>query len=436
MAQRKIFFLIIGFFWAFPLWAADVVRIMPVRTTINPIIAELIQKELKSAREEGVKALILELDTPGGSLESTREIIQEMLGSPLLVVVYISPQGARGASAGFFLLTAADVALMAEETHSGSATPVMLGEKGEEKMSPEMKNKIMEDTLAFLRNLAQRNNRPWKAVEAAVVSGKSYTAREALRMRLIDGIVDTRSALLEYLRRRGPFVKNGQVVELKNIELEEREIPWHKKLLLFLANPSLVYILLSLGMLGIIFEFYSPGIGFPGIFGFICLMLAFAGLSLFPVSYVGVALMLLGIILLVLEIHIISYGLLTVGGLFSLSLGSFLFFDKNPVSFSFLGGILIGFVLVAMVFVIWTLRKIVRLRKRESFFDSESHGEAFVLEDFVDGKGVVRFKGEIWQATGAENYKKGTQVSVVGREGMALLLGPAKSAFGISKRSG
>ena len=426
MAQRKIFFLIIGCFLAFPLWGTDVVRIMPVRTTINPIIAELIQKELKSAREDGVKALILELDTPGGSLESTREIIQEMLGSPLLVVVYISPQGARGASAGFFLLTAADLALMAEETHSGSATPVMLGEKGEEKMSQEMKNKIMEDTLAFLRNLSSRNKRPWKAVEAAVISGKSYTAKEALQIKLIDGIVDSRPALSEYLERQRVFTKNGQVIELKNIQFEEREIPWHKKLLLFLANPSLVYILLSLGMLGLIFEFYSPGIGFPGIFGFICLMLAFAGLSLFPVSYVGVALMLLGIILLIMEMQIVSYGLLTVGGLFSLGLGSFLFFDKNPVSFTFLGGTLIGFVLVAVVFVVWMLRKIVPLRKKESMSEVQSHGEALVLEDFVDKRGPVRFKGEIWQAIGARDHKKGEQVSVEGREGLALELAREK----------
>jgi membrane-bound serine protease (ClpP class) len=253
----------------------------------------------------------------------------------------------------------------------------------------------------------------------AVSEGKSYTAEEARKLKLIDRIIPALDGVEKYLEGRS-FRKHKQRWRFRQVEIKPVEIPWHKRLLIFLSNPNVVYILFILGIYGIIFEFFSPGIGFPGIFGFICLMMGFAGLSLIPVNYIGLALMLLGVILLILEINIISYGLLTIGGLFSLALGSFMFFESYPSSFSFVNGFLIGIAVVLGGFLMLALTKITRLRKKEAPFFLPLSKTGEVREDFEDREGMIWLEGEYWEARGTRNFKKGDKVLVTGKDGNLL----------------
>jgi membrane-bound serine protease (ClpP class) len=394
------------------------IPLIRIDSTVNPVIADFIREQFEDFEERKVAGVVLQIDTPGGLLESTRKIITEMLNAKFPVIVYVSPRGARAASAGFFILMASDIALMAPSTHTGAASPVSLGQQDSDKDAT-MKKKVMEDTLAYMRNLAKRHGRPVKWAVKAVSEGKSYTAEEAKKLKLIDKIIPSLGGVEKYLEGRS-FRKHKQRLRFRQVEIKPVEIPWHKRLLIFLSNPNVVYILFILGIYGIIFEFFSPGIGFPGIFGFICLMMGFAGLSLIPVNYIGLALMLLGVILLILEINIISYGLLTIGGLFSLALGSFMFFESYPSSFSFVNGFLIGIAVVLGGFLMLALTKITRLRKKEAPFFLPLSKTGEVREDFEDREGMIWLEGEYWEARGTRNFKKGDKVLVTGKDGNLL----------------
>src|SRR5690349_18362413 len=303
------------------------VLVVKVKSPIHPVSAELIQDAVVEAERTGAAALVIELDTAGGLMTSTREITTAILGAKTPVVVYIAPSGAQGASAGFFILMAADVAAMAPGTNAGAAHPV--GGQGET-VEGVLGKKIEEDAAANIRSMALRNGRNVELAQAAVLESRSYTAQEALDGKLIDLIAPTVPALLNAIDGR-PVKRDGGVVKLrtKGSEVIEVEISPFRRFLGVLADPNIASMLLVLGFLGLYFELMHPGAIFPGVVGAICLILAFFALSVLPVDYAGLALVFLAVVLFIAEVKVTSYGLLAVGGTVSLVLGLLMLF-KSP----------------------------------------------------------------------------------------------------------
>lgn len=397
------------------------VKIIPLKTSINPVVQDFLSKKFNEFKTDGTKVVILQLDTPGGLLEATRLMIQDFLSAPFIVVTHVAPQGARAASAGFFLLMASDIAVMDQMTNTGSASPVSMGMGNEKKeKDPVMERKIMEDLYAMMRNLAKMHNRNPKYLIDAVEKAKSYTAKEALDLKIIDLIAPDTSDIIKYLESREKYKKNNQEILLKNLSAETIQIPWHKSILLFLANPNLVYIFMMIGIYAIIFEVMTPGGGIAGFIGFICLVLALMGMSIISINAAGIIFIVLGIILLILETVFISHGLLAAGGIAVLGFGSFMFFESYPESFSFVRGVLVGLSIVMGGFLFLVISKVSKLRKKETPFFKELQKSGRATEDFVNQRGMVFIEGENWQAFSEENLKKEDEILVVGQQGMVL----------------
>src|SRR3954449_2660383 len=296
-----------------------------VKSAIHPVSAGLIADAIKEADRAGAAAVVVELDTAGGLMTSTRDITTAILGARTPVVVYVAPSGARAASAGFYILMSADVAAMAPGTNSGAAHPV--GGGGED-IPGIMGKKVEEDAAANIRSLALRNGRDLKLAEAAVVQSRSFSAQEALDGKLIDLVAPDLPALVKALDGRA--VKRGATtvtLHTAGAVVRTFEISSMRSFLGVLADPNITYLLLGLGSLGMLFELMHPGAILPGVVGAICLILSFYGLSVLPVSYAGLALLLLAMIFFILEIKVTSYGGLGVAGVICLVLGSLMLFN-------------------------------------------------------------------------------------------------------------
>ncbi|HET9229578.1 MAG TPA: nodulation protein NfeD, partial [Thermoanaerobaculia bacterium] len=298
-----------------------------VKAAIHPVSAELIVDAIREADAARAAALVIELDTPGGLVTSTRDISSAILGAQTPVVVYVSPAGAQAASAGFFILMSADVAAMAPGTNTGAAHPVAAG--GED-IGGTMAKKVEEDSAANIRALARRNGRNVELAQAAVIDSRSYTAEEALEGKLIDLVAPGFDKLLESLH--GRTVKRGDdlvTLQTRGARVQEVEMSVLRRVLSVIADPNIAMILLTLGGLGLYFELMNPGAILPGVVGGICLILAFFALSVLPFNYAGLALLFLALLLFIAEIKIVSHGVLAIGGTVSLILGALLLF-KTP----------------------------------------------------------------------------------------------------------
>ncbi len=308
----------------------DVFRVR-IDSIIHPVASDYLRESLEQADREGAAALVVELDTPGGLLSSTREMTTAMLGARTPVVVWVAPDGAQAASAGFFILQAADIAAMAPATNTGAAHPVAAGGAT---IEGDLGKKAEEDAAANIRALAGRRGRNIELAEAAVVKSRSFTAQEALDQHLIDVVAKDLPALLAAIEGREVEKPAGtkRALAVVGHPVRELELPPFKRLLSKLAHPDLAGILLTIGMLGIYFELSHPGAVLPGVVGGICLLLAFFALSVLPVSYVGVALVALAVVLFIAEVKVTSYGMLAVGGIIALVLGlGMLFRSPDPV---------------------------------------------------------------------------------------------------------
>ena len=390
---------------------------------IHPVAAEFIADGVEEADRVGAAALVVELSSPGGLMTSTREISTAILGAATPVVVYVSPAGAHAASAGFFILLSADVAAMAPGTNTGAAHPV--GGQGEE-IDGTMGDKVEQDAAANVRSLAARHGRNAELAEEAVVESRSFTAEEALEGRLIDLVAPSLPALLAEIDGR-EVEKLGVTITLATAEAPLRRFemsPW-RRLLSTLAHPNIAYILLGFASLGIYFELMNPGSILPGVVGAICLILALFSLSVLPFSYAGVALVLLAFLLFIAEIKVVSYGLLTVGGIVSLALGGLLLF-KSPVpalrvSLSAIAtvSLLAAAVMAAvMVLVVRVHRTKVR-SGREGLVGERGRAAAEIAP-----RGKVFVHGEYWHATSPEPIAAGSDVEVTAVDGMLLHVRP------------
>lgn len=402
------------------------VLVIRVNGVINPVSAEFIGKSLAEAKEDRYDALVIELDTPGGLDTSMRHIVKGIIASPIPVAVYIAPSGARAASAGVFITLAADVAAMAPGTNIGAAHPVTTG-GGE--LSKTMETKVVNDAAAYIRSLAERNGRNAKWAEEAVRKSVSLAAEDALKDHVVDIISPDLNALLKSVNGWKVRTGKGEItLKTANAVIVRKNMGWRYGILDFISDPSVAYILLLLGFYGLFFEFTNPGAIFPGVSGAIFLILAFYSFQTLPVNYAGLLLIILGLILFILEIKIVSHGILTVGGIISMVLGSLMLFE-NPAPFFRLSLYLIlPAVIFTALFFTLTFRlayhafKIKPLTGREGLVGMEGTAKTDVTEE----SGMVSVQGELWSSCSDDFIAKGERIRVQSVSGLKLKVSKIK----------
>ena len=391
---------------------------------INPVAAEYLHDALAFAHSSGAQALIFKLDTPGGLDTSMRLMIKDMTGSPIPVIVFVSPSGGRAASAGVFITMAAHVAAMAPGTNIGAAHPVAMG-GGE--MDNTMKEKVENDAAAYIKSIAEQRGRNVSWAEDAVRKSISATEQEALKLKIIDMVAENIPALVKQLNGRKIVLPTGSIT-LSSETATLREFPMGTRLELLktLSDPNIAYLLMSIGTIGIMAELYSPGAILPGIIGAISLILAFYSLQSLPVNYAGALLVILGVVFLLLEISVTSYGLLALGGLTAMTLGGLLLIKSDApfmqVSLSFLlptvitVGALVGT-------IIWMAAKGGR---RGPVTGVEGMiGSIGIAKTDLNPRGQIALHGEIWEAISQTPIRQGEAAEVTAIEGLTVKVAPA-----------
>ena len=392
-----------------------------VDAIINPATAKFIVDSIDEATQQGAQCLIIQLDTPGGMLESTRVIIKKMLSSTIPIIVYVAPGGARAASAGVFITMAANIAVMAPGTHIGAAHPVTMG-GGEGKENKTMTEKIVNDTVAFVKNIAKTRGRNVDWAEKAVVKSVSITEDEAVKLNVVDFISPDLQSLLAKLDGRVVKLDGvSRTLQTKGVQPKPIEMSWRDRLLDIIANPTIAYILLMLGIYGIFFELQSPGAILPGVVGGIFLILAFYALQMLPVNYAGLALILFAIVLFIAEIKVMSHGLLAVGGVISLFLGSMMLFQSPAEYMRVSLSVIIPAVMVSAAFFIFAVTRAIHARLKKPTTGMEGLvGEAGTAATSISPEGKVSVHGEFWNATSDQNIEKGEKVQVIGVDHLKL----------------
>jgi membrane-bound serine protease (ClpP class) len=434
-----------------------VYRITLADEIINPIALEYIESSIKKAERDGAAALLIELDTPGGLLTSTRKIVKMVMNAEVPVLVYVAPSGARAGSAGVFITLAAHVAAMAPSTNIGAAHPVALKEKRstgdawrdlikalsktkeEEKGKKKparpakqakpaketfdtMEKKILSDTEAWVRSIAAFRGRNVAWSVKAVSESVSATENEALKEDVIDFVAADANEVIRRADGRPAMLPSGTVkIETAGATIVDIPMDFRLKWLNVLAHPNIAYILLMLGFYGLMFEFTHPGIGFPGIAGAICLVLAFFGLQVLPTNYAGVALIILAILLFIAEVKVTSYGLLTLGGVVCLFFGSLILF-ASPYDFMRVSLPLVAaFVGATVIIAAGLVGLVVRSHRRKARTGEEGLlGEKGEVRS-ISKKGIKVFvHGEYWDAECEEEVAEGDEIQVAKVDGMKL----------------
>ncbi|MFN4319988.1 MAG: NfeD family protein [Aquificaceae bacterium] len=387
---------------------------------VTPLMVDYVKRSLEKAQREGGTLFLLELNTPGGLESSMREVIQEFQSTSLPVVVYVYPPGGRAASAGAIITISADVAVMAPGTNIGAATPVQMGG---EKMDEAMKQKVMQDMLAFVRSIAKEKGRKAEVIEKMVTEAISLTPEEALKNRVIDLIAADRQDLLNKLEGR-VIKKHGREITLKVKDVQVVEIgkSLREEFLSIITNPTVAYMLLLIGFYGIFFELYNPGAIIPGTVGVICLLLGLYGLGAIGINWLGLLLIFAGILLLILELITPTFGGLALAGAIALALGSLILINPESPYGDIPISLIATMVVLTVGFFLFAGRLGIKAQRRKKMLGTEEligeQGEAYT--DFVEGKGKVFVHGEIWNAISDEPLKKGDQVVVEEVRGMTL----------------
>jgi membrane-bound serine protease (ClpP class) len=413
---------------------------LEVKGPITPPMSRHIPDGIAAAESSGAAVVLMELDTPGGLLDSTREIVSAMLNSTLPVIVHVAPPGSRATSAGVFILMASDYAAMAPGTHLGAAHPVGLGgesppadgdkpasgkdgSKAPKTARPSvLSEKAVSDAAAYVRVLAAEKGRNAAWAERAVRESVSLTAEEALKQNVVELVARDREELFRRLEGK-TILKRGSARRLRLAGAEVREFPMApmRRVLQVIANPNLALLFLMLGLYGLIYEFSSPGVGFGAVVGLTSLILAGYALSILPVNYAGLLLIVLGIVLLVLEIQVPSYGLLSVGGLALLVLGSLFLFDTDQAYLKISLEVVAGTAAATAAFILLVVSKLLKTRRLKPAVGVETlvglTGEA---RDALDPRGPVFVNSELWTAEAPSRVEKGARVKVVAVAGGAL----------------
>lgn len=412
---------------------------------IGPATSDYLVRALDKAGEQYAALVIIRMDTPGGLDTAMREIIKKIITSPVPVATYVAPGGARAASAGTYILYASHIAAMAPGTNLGAATPVQIGapeglsgekekpKTGEKKPAEDaMTQKIVNDAAAYLRSLAKMRGRNAEWAEKAVRQAASLPAEEALALRVIDLIASDTDDLLRKLNGRAVNVL-GQPVRLALTEahVEVLAPDWRSQLLAVIANPNVAYILMLIGIYGLILEFYHPGGVAPGTIGAICLLLALYAFQVLPVNYAGLALIILGIGLMIAEAFAPSFGVLGLGGATAFVIGSVILMDTDIPGFGLSPAVVAAFALTSVAFFVFALGMVIRSRHRPVVTGREElmGGIGVALEDF-DDTGRIRIHSEIWFARSDAPLRKGQQARVIDIDGLTLLVTPVEQTTG------
>ena len=404
---------------ATPSWAARPVSVIDIDGAITPITVRLLAAAIERAQAEGSQALVVQLNTPGGLERSMRSMVQSILNSEIPIIVYVAPTGARAASAGVFLTMAAHVAAMAPATNMGAAHPVAVGGQ----MDKEMLKKVENDAAAFARTLAVERGRNAEWMEKAVRSSVSVTEREALKLKVIDLIADRLPDLLEKIDGRVVKTKRGAVtLETKGAPVKVIDIRFRDRFLALITDPNIAYILMMVGMLGIFFELSNPGVVLPGVIGGISLILAFFAFQSLPINWAGLLLILFGVALLIAEIKIASHGVLTIGGVVSMVLGSFMLYEAPEAGFRVSWTVILPTVGASAGLVVWAVSAGVRAMMRPPTTGTAGMiGQHAVVRATLDPEGQVQLDGELWRAVAEDApVPAGETVRVTGVDGLTL----------------
>ena len=400
------------FFLSTSVFAQTVVT-MKIDGTINPVTADFIHDGIEKAKNEKAECLIIHLNTPGGLLKSTRIIVSEMLESPVPVVVYVSPAGAHAGSAGVFITLAANIAAMAPGTNIGAAHPVTL----QAQMDTTMNEKVTNDAAAFIRTIAEKRNRNMVWAERAVRRSYSYTETEALEDSAIDLTAKNEQELLTMIDGKVIKLSSGtKTLHTSSATITEYKMNFLEKMLDIISDPNIAYILLLLGMYGILFELYNPGAILPGIVGVIALILSFYSMHTLPVNYAGLALIVFAIILFLLEIKIVSHGLLAIGGIISLLLGSMMLIKSGPSMevMKISRSVIISATTVTAFFFLFVVGLGIKAQRRKVVTGVEGlTGAIGEVVEMLAPYGIIKVQGEIWNAESLEgNISAGEKVRI------------------------
>jgi membrane-bound serine protease (ClpP class) len=428
-----------------PATAADRAIVLEIDGAIGPPLADYIARELTAARTDEARLIVLRMNTPGGLDTSMRKIISAILASPVPVATYVGPNGARAASAGTYIAYASAIAAMAPGTNIGAATPIQLGGNplfpSDQKSQKDQKDakpgepadtetrKIINDAVAYIRSLAALNGRNADWATDAVRSAASLPASEALALHVIDVIADDVPDLLRKIDgREVAIVGKPQRLATAGLDIVVRPPDWQTELLMLVTNPNVAFILMLIGVYGLILEFFNPGAVAPGLIGAISLLVALYALAFMPINYAGAALVLLGVALMIAEVHIGAFGALGVGGIAAFVIGALMMFPTHAPGFTLSGGVIAGTALGTAALFLLALAALLR-RKRPVVTGHEALiGAEGETVSWQNGEGRVRVKGEIWLARAAAPLAAGSRVKIVGRDGLVLRVEDIRSA--------
>jgi membrane-bound serine protease (ClpP class) len=420
---------------------AEGVHVLTVKGAISPASADYLVRGINKATEAQARLVVIEMDTPGGLDTSMRDIIKAILASPVPVATYVSPKGARAASAGTYILYASHIAAMAPATNLGAATPVELAPSGstppEKPATPNKSDekpasttssqdakmkKAVHDASAYIRSLAELRGRNADWAERAVREAVSLSAEAALQAKVVDIVAENIDDLLKQIHGRKVKLSSGEVtLDTTNLTVTRIEPDWRSRLLAVIGDPSIAYILMLLGIYGLLYEFSNPGMGFPGVVGGICLLLALFALQLMPISYVGLALIILGVALMVSEAFIPSFGALGLGGIVAFIIGSVMLIDTDLPGYGISWALIVPIAATTALFTFIVASMALRARKRPVMTGAEEllNAEGEVLDD-IKTEGWARVHSELWQVRSHVPLARGTKVRVTARHDLIL----------------
>ena len=450
----RSFFAVSLLLWGFPAsaQAAHVNVIELDNQIINPVTQQYILDAIERSEQEQAECLVLMLDTPGGLLESTRTIVKRIMNARVPVVVYVAPAGARAGSAGVFITLAGHIAAMAPSTNIGAAHPVVVGEGGgpvkklirrvrravkdefgkpqkpeeeeiiEEEQKDPMAEKIINDTVAWVTTIAKTRNRNEEWAKKAVTESFSVAEDDAVKEHIVDLLAKDLDELLDKIDGWPLETLEGQrTLATKDVQIVKLEMTPRQRFLAVVTNPNIAYLLMLLGTLGLVFEFTHPGIGFPGIAGLICVILALYAFQTLPVNYAALALIGVGLLLFVAEVKVTSYGLLTLGGLIALTLGSLMLFESPEPSMRISMKVILPMVATLSAIVLFVLQRAVQAQTQRVATGSQGLvGEIGVASTELNPEGKVFVHGELWDAISTVPVRQGDRVRVVGVKGLQL----------------
>jgi membrane-bound serine protease (ClpP class) len=399
---------------------------------VEPVLATYIDEGLAEAARRQASLVLITMDTPGGLSDSMTDMIHHILESPVPVAVFVSPPGARGASAGFFILLSADVAAMAPGTRTGASTPILLPGGFSVPVDEVLRKKLNNDATAFLRSFTEKRNRNPKLAETAVTDAQAFTENEALAGHLIDLIARDNADLLKQLNGREikRFDGKTEKLSLENYQIHEFQLSARQKFLAHIVDPDVFFLLMLVAVLGLYTEFTHPGVIAPGVIGGICAVLALYAMHLLPVNFAGVVLILLAFALFIMEAKFASHGVLLLGGVVSMFLGA-IFLIRSPLTPGGVSlGVALGVTVPVALLTVFLMRLVLKSRGWKTATGKEEMlgAEGIVTAALpAQGEGMIRVHGELWRAAASSPVAEGTLVRVTRVEGLKLFVEPKQA---------